>query len=525
MMNSMLEIVSPDGNKETKKNYKAKNDKIVTYEYQASGIDVAITRILNGKPTRTLLCFLSKSDENGLPVIELVEVKGEKKTHLEYSEERLRLLLDGVKDHDIAISGCTSIPYLPSDKTNFVRCISLIKKSRPLADLFRQGIINMKILMEMYLFSTNWVRDRIEMPWYCKNSSYREDADSFVNGLKPENVHPKMIKYMVGYNMKVHNMTYSEALMKLYRAEGYSSDREEMRGNRKVANRVTMRFFVTLANRYDEPFALKCLEEYLDNDMLYGLNDNELDALLRIKKDAVYDRYSYSSCVNGSFTYMSVKDEDLDRTVKFDKNTLWEYILHAIAVGKGRSLSSYINLWKDYCTMTLEITGKLKDKYPETIQVAHDLVNEKYQMNKDEILKRQLSKSTELASRICDIDRTVGDIKYQFRILKTPVEFSDEATQQSNCVASYMQRCAKGETIVGSLRPKGSDTTLLTIEVDAKQNYKMIQIRGRFNRSATDAEQEVVDNFQTEIYKRYDKYLKGELDKEITVEATAVTEE
>lgn len=485
-----------------KKAIKEKKERVITYEFKASGIDFTMTRVLNGKPTRTLVVFLSQKDDDGHPIIAFKE-----KDSLEvYEVNRMVSFMDGVASR--IPTGSTSLAYIPTEKRRFAEFLERVRTSDNISDLVRMGLIDLDIAWELKSYSYGDLR----VPWFCDDGSvYSTD---FLE-LLPENYHPKLVKAAVGYNMKAGlGLDYNMALKEIYTDYRRSEERKTIRYKEMIA-------FVTLANRYDEPFALKCMAEYIDNDNLHNLNYDDLNAVLKMYRPGVIktDRWGYEKIYSEiNLIKERLPKEEEEMVIQFDKNRLWEFLQHSIAVGMGKNLSNYITLWKDYLYMSRKLYDDIKDKYPEVIQLAHDLCQEKYNISKNEDLKRRLTAATEEYSKICDIDYKDDDDKeWQFRILRTALDFSMEAAQQSNCVASYMDRCANGRTIVGSLRPKGDDNTMVTIEVSMDGLYRFIQVKERFNHEPSKAHWDIINAVEKKIRERHDKAEKDKV-REQTVE-------
>lgn len=486
-----------EGDTENKPKVKARKEKVVTYDIQASGIDVIITRILNDKPTRTLAVFFSKLTEDNKPTVILKD----KNTIVEITDATLRSFLDGAES-SITVDNCTSIPILRQG-ASFIRALKLAFFNENWCKLIRLGLANTDIIHE--ICGDSWNRPE----YWCASVDRWNGPDEIT--LYEDNFHIKMVRHAIGYMMKELGMDYNEALKTLL-----TSDRTNNYYRKKVIDCGLFQTFIVLANRYDEPFAMKCMDEYLDTDNLSGFSAADtLDKLFRIKNNAKYakDNRYYddlkNTYVTGFLKTFPLRKESEDEAVKFDKNRVWEYLLSSVAVGKGRDLASYVSLWKDYLLMDIDIHGSVTEKYPEHLQIAHDICQEKYEINKDEKVTEGLKKHTEEASKICDVNCE----GYQLRILRTVDDFIDEANQQSNCVASYMERCSRGETLVASFRQKDAPRTQVTVEL-TPDTYMMIQIKGRFNREPTNKEKEILDKMQKIIYKNEDKAMKEQKEEE-----------
>jgi hypothetical protein len=85
---------------------------------------------------------------------------------------------------------------------------------------------------------------------------------------------------------------------------------------------------------------------------------------------------------------------------------------------------------------------------------------------------------------------------WTIRELLSSKELLAEGKQMKHCVATYTTSCARGECSIWTLEVESFTGTekLLTIEV--KNNYRLIwQVRGRYNRLATEKERQVVQRW------------------------------
>jgi hypothetical protein len=90
-----------------------------------------------------------------------------------------------------------------------------------------------------------------------------------------------------------------------------------------------------------------------------------------------------------------------------------------------------------------------------------------------------------------EMENNFGD--YCFVYPKSVQDIKDEAVQQNNCVASYIQRVIDGRCHILFLRKKDNlDKSLVTIEV---VNGKIVQALQRFNNPLTEEQKEVVDKW------------------------------
>ena len=174
----------------------------------------------------------------------------------------------------------------------------------------------------------------------------------------------------------------------------------------------------------------------------------------------------------------------LIKEYNYDTNTFLEYITRGflrqgIVIVDG-FISSY---FKDYLQMEKEMYGKVKNKYPKYLKTEHDMIVRKYNCwkkyrndlaifdNNKEIKKWEYSNNTySIIAPTCSAD------------------VLDEAIQQNNCVASYIDRIAKGETNILFMRyTNNSEESLVTIEVNKED--EVCQVKA-YNNTDTTKEQD-----------------------------------
>lgn len=139
----------------------------------------------------------------------------------------------------------------------------------------------------------------------------------------------------------------------------------------------------------------------------------------------------------------------------------------------------------DYIKMMTEISDKF-EKYPRNFLTTHKIACRNYNRLKKEFeeanFKKQINK---------DYECTLGD--YVFIYPESTQDIKDEAVQQSNCVASYIQDVIDGYCHILFLRKKNQkDKSLVTIEVDPVRNI-IIQAKGKFNRDTTEKENKAIE--------------------------------
>lgn len=139
----------------------------------------------------------------------------------------------------------------------------------------------------------------------------------------------------------------------------------------------------------------------------------------------------------------------------------------------------------DNCNMLSQMSDKY-DKYPRHFLTSHQITSRTYQRWKEEFNEELFAKRVNTKMEV-----TIGD--YKFIYPKTTKDIKDEAVQQSNCVASYIDKVIDGSCDIILMRKKNDvENSLVTVEV---RNGKVVQARQRFNESVNESEQKALDKY------------------------------
>jgi hypothetical protein len=145
----------------------------------------------------------------------------------------------------------------------------------------------------------------------------------------------------------------------------------------------------------------------------------------------------------------------------------------------------------DYANMMSQISEKY-EKYPRYFLSTHRIAARNYARLKQEFSEQLFAKRIKPEYEI-----THGD--YKFIYPKCTQDIKDEAVQQQNCVASYIDRVINGGCDILFLRKKDTpEKSAVTIEV---RNGKIVQAFQAYNMHCTEEQQEAVDAF----YKKFAK--------------------
>ncbi len=146
----------------------------------------------------------------------------------------------------------------------------------------------------------------------------------------------------------------------------------------------------------------------------------------------------------------------------------------------------------DYAKMMSVISNKF-DKYPKYFLTTHKIAIRNYNR-----LKKEFSEELFVKRRKPEYECVIGE--YQFIYPKSTQDIKDEAVQQNNCVASYIDRVIDGKCHILFLRKKDTpDKSLVTIEV---VNNKIVQARRYFNCEISNEENEVIEEWNKKFKNR-----------------------
>ena len=235
------------------------------------------------------------------------------------------------------------------------------------------------------------------------------------------------------------------------------------------ANKKLIQYAYKKLGEYDRN-TLRCVYFILDK-----YNYNNAKYFIDLLHDTKMGCYYGSDIVN-----------IIEKYPNFDTNTFLEYITHGfLAQGITDMNGDIKNCYNDYLDMTNEMYGKIRCKYPKYLKTEHDKVVLKYNLwrkYKDDLALIEISEEhKELA---------YSDREYSIIIPENSADIVSEGVNNNNCVASYINRITKGETIVVFMRETRSiDESLVTIEVSDKT---VCQVKGYANRKITVEEDKFV---------------------------------
>lgn len=299
-----------------------------------------------------------------------------------------------------------------------------------------------------------------------------------------------------------------------------------------ISNIGTILSRVPLYSNYEQLFSAG-IGDILDDEDKFTYTINEIPkALIKLCKEKrikltnkimqYYKQNPDAYLIAYNLEYMSLTDNDIYKiwsTDKFDYNRNIDYCYYWSYFNRllnefgytAKPLLLYIDQLKtfealndiehiirelyDYAHMMKTISPKF-DKYPRHFLTTHRIACRNYtrliKKFPEDVFKSRIDKSLEFSYK-----------DYQFIYPSSTEEIKQEAVQQNNCVASYIDKVIDGKCHILFLRKKNKlNESLVTIEV---RNNHIVQARRRFNDPVTPEDQEVIDKWNERFANKEDK--------------------
>ncbi|GAA0102568.1 hypothetical protein UT300012_32830 [Paraclostridium bifermentans] len=229
----------------------------------------------------------------------------------------------------------------------------------------------------------------------------------------------------------------------------------------------------------------------------YNEDPNLFINILNLKSDAISNKILLNIYINkysGNYSKSRIgeKFHELISTYNYNLKSLVEYIEYLFMYEGLDGVSSIVSELNDYARMSSTISNKY-NKYPRNFLTTHKITCRNFnRIVKDypeDVFKRRIDKSLEFEH---------GDYKIIYP--ECIQDIKDEAVSLQHCVASYIDGVIEGKRHIMFLRKVNSlENSLVTLEV---VNGEIVQARGLYNRSLSEKEQEVVDEYNENTYKK-----------------------
>lgn len=232
-----------------------------------------------------------------------------------------------------------------------------------------------------------------------------------------------------------------------------------------------------------------------------GLDKTQLSRLQRINAD-IKDLQIIKSSQKANLKLTDeqilfiAKNLRIENVIRIAKYTTVHQILKYIQSQSQiySNINDALNDWKDYLDDCEILKYDLKNSFilfPKNLKKAHDRTYKLIEKNRNELIS---SKIREM------YDKLFNTFNWEYKnsvivVPKTPEEIIREGQVLHHCVGGYVEKVAKGKTIILFLRNKDAvDKPFYTIEIDPV-NFKIIQCRGKNNSSMTEDVKKIINRF------------------------------
>lgn len=174
----------------------------------------------------------------------------------------------------------------------------------------------------------------------------------------------------------------------------------------------------------------------------------------------------------------------------YNAKLLFEYV-DSVKIGRKFKKEIFQDIF-DYADMMTQLYDSF-DRYPEDFSHAHRRSCEEYNritISYDEVQYSQRN----VLDYECEIDG------FKFIYPRTTQEIKEEARQQHNCVATYINRVLEEDCHIMFMRPIDDlDHSYITLEIRSK---RIVQAKRKFNNEPSEGELEIIKKWN----KRYNKF-------------------
>ena len=169
--------------------------------------------------------------------------------------------------------------------------------------------------------------------------------------------------------------------------------------------------------------------------------------------------------------------KELINTFHYDFKRLIKYIFIDVRYQGLVSPRDTLSILKDANVMAKKIGVELSEKYPKSLKLTHDVLT----MNYNSMVKEENKKAFDEMYEEWKNKYEYHNDKFSIIAPKTPNDIVLEGSNQSNCVASYVDSVKNKKCVILFLRRTNlKDASEVTIEV---RENKIVQIKAFANRS------------------------------------------
>lgn len=179
--------------------------------------------------------------------------------------------------------------------------------------------------------------------------------------------------------------------------------------------------------------------------------------------------------------------------IEMNYDTFRDYILSINSRRMGyRRYNEIMRDLNDTYKQQLILYGKVKEKYPKHLLEYHEALSINVEIKQTLINEEKFEAQSEVASKYYwKMNKDEGE--YIFLYPKNAGDIIDEATQQSNCLKTYIDKFQNGECIIIFMRTKDNpDESLVSIEI---VDDKIVQAKQYMNRKITREQENAIKKF------------------------------
>lgn len=240
---------------------------------------------------------------------------------------------------------------------------------------------------------------------------------------------------------------------------------------RKTGKKLTdrlIKYYKKMPDAFNVAFSMEF--ESINNMCLW-------DIVSALTPSEYYYGYDHSSLLLHRFNYdLKALLKYIDYLATFENLNPGTYIVREIG---------------DYANMMHTISEKF-EKYPRYFLSTHRIAARNYERLRHQFDEQRFAKQIKPEYEITHKD-------YKFFYPKTTQDIKDEAVQQQNCVASYIQRVINGDCDILFLRKKDfPNKSAVTIEV---RNGKIVQAYQAYNTPCNEEQREAIEAFNKKFAK------------------------
>lgn len=277
---------------------------------------------------------------------------------------------------------------------------------------------------------------------------------------------------------------------------GYIRDYHAYTYNAKLLTWDTIQSFILLSNIYGQDIAKNMFATWSENDFIQSFSPADLMRVFNVIRRADYAREKALTMVGSNGKTKKITSDVAERRLMknvepqltFDWKSFKTYFFHySQSNGFADSMQEFCMNWADTLSMQILVYGKIVDKYPEELDKMHRILSWKTRILQNKIDEEAFEKATIKAKSFEGEYKAPSGAEW---LLKAPTcreDIIDEATQMSNCVASYVNKMAEGRcTIMFLRRADAPEKSVCTVEISPMDC--VVQFKAKHNANpGTDA--------------------------------------